>query len=403
MQIHHYLTHIVLVFHCMFYTPPFTQHHARGGGPSGPPPVTVPNPLIHFRSDNCSPLSAPQNFTVTRVSDGAYSTDDTVVCKVYPYVIVAGSKVFSPNFAQATLTFAQNNSCASWSWDAVYGADGYRLINNNTGAGDQYQDVTTTALVDNISGGSYAYGYTGVWTPGGTVTPVQSATTTVLDLSGNGYNAVQATAANKPVVIYSQLNGQPCIRFDGVNDGVETSVFTQQNTALTILAVGQLRSTANGQYLFQLRTDGPLSGGPRAGMAFTTSGGFFTLRSEVPTSYTSGLATNTNPFVALIQIPYGSSTATLRINGATVLTTSFFASGIDDVRLGSGQSSGPAAAVDWYQFKVWTSTLTSAQYRQEEAAALSFYGLGSGGSLLMWSPGQCLCPKPGDQLAYAYS
>jgi hypothetical protein len=52
--------------------------------------------------------------------------------------------------------------------------------------------------------------------------------TTWYDQSGNGYNATQTTAANQPQIVSSGSilteNGKPAVEFDGINDGLLSSV-----------------------------------------------------------------------------------------------------------------------------------------------------------------------------------
>lgn len=51
--------------------------------------------------------------------------------------------------------------------------------------------------------------------------------TKVYDQTGNGRNIAQATAANQPQLILSCLGSLPCMRFDGVNDYLDTTAFAQ--------------------------------------------------------------------------------------------------------------------------------------------------------------------------------
>jgi len=50
--------------------------------------------------------------------------------------------------------------------------------------------------------------------------------TTWSDLSGNGYDATQATAAKKPIYKVNIVNGKPIVRYDGNDDEVEASFST---------------------------------------------------------------------------------------------------------------------------------------------------------------------------------
>ena len=50
--------------------------------------------------------------------------------------------------------------------------------------------------------------------------------TTWYDQSGNGYNAVQTTAANQPLYVASGQNGKPVGRWDGINDSLIVASIT---------------------------------------------------------------------------------------------------------------------------------------------------------------------------------
>lgn len=55
------------------------------------------------------------------------------------------------------------------------------------------------------------------------------------DLSGNGRNAVQATAADQPVFVANAVNGRPVVRTDGVTEYMTVAGFSF--TAITIILV----------------------------------------------------------------------------------------------------------------------------------------------------------------------
>jgi hypothetical protein len=62
------------------------------------------------------------------------------------------------------------------------------------------------------------------------------AVTTWADLSGNGNDATQATGSKKPTYQTNELNGRPVVRFDGVDDWVE-SPLSFSSDFLTVFAV----------------------------------------------------------------------------------------------------------------------------------------------------------------------
>lgn len=109
------------------------------------------------------------NVMVSLEYDAGYAYDNTmkydVNARIYPYRIVGGIKYFSVMYAEGTTVTADQSSIpfrSVMSWDAVTGADGYRvvLLNASTPVSpgtppyapfnyDYYVDVVTNSLVDN--------------------------------------------------------------------------------------------------------------------------------------------------------------------------------------------------------------------------------------------------------------
>ena len=58
------------------------------------------------------------------------------------------------------------------------------------------------------------------------------------DKSGNGRNAVQATAANQPTYNSTAYNGKPVLQFDGTSDFLSVGTASLQNTGLNVFVVG---------------------------------------------------------------------------------------------------------------------------------------------------------------------
>lgn len=85
------------------------------------------------------------------------------------------------------------------------------------------------------------------------------------DSSGNGKDATQATSAKKPVFKTAIRNGLPVIRFDGVDDWLQTPNITW-GTTVSIFVVCTTTSTANGDVVniysnaigsvYEMRVDG---------------------------------------------------------------------------------------------------------------------------------------------------
>lgn len=70
------------------------------------------------------------------------------------------------------------------------------------------------------------------------------------DLSGNNYNATQATSANRPTFRTNQINGKPAVIFDGTNDTLSvpssTSIFKfLHSTDSTVFIVARAGTTSD--------------------------------------------------------------------------------------------------------------------------------------------------------------
>lgn len=89
-----------------------------------------------------------------------------------------------------------------------------------------------------------------------TVTTVSGAVSQWNDKSGNGRNATQSTADNRPTYTSSGLNSRNVITFDGANDWIAcaTSVFSLQ-LAFSWFAVARRSTTAAAATLFSERVN----------------------------------------------------------------------------------------------------------------------------------------------------
>jgi hypothetical protein len=103
------------------------------------------------------------------VSLGSYIAGDSVAIRVYAYKTIGSTVVYSPTPAESSTVTSNDVFSINWSWDAVAGAEGYRLVRNFSGAGfTQFQDV---GAVTSLADPSYP------WVDGNTVTPTNSQTT----------------------------------------------------------------------------------------------------------------------------------------------------------------------------------------------------------------------------------
>lgn len=87
-----------------------------------------------------------------------------------------------------------------------------------------------------------------------TITLNGSAVSQWNDKSGNGYNASQITANNQPAYTSNARNGLAAVTFDGSNDSLVTSSFSDGWTAFTSFIVYQATGIANGFCLLWTRS-----------------------------------------------------------------------------------------------------------------------------------------------------
>jgi hypothetical protein len=96
---------------------------------------------------------------------GPYAANDSVAIRVYAYRTVPENsiQIFSRVPAQSAAVTSNDVFAVNWTWDAVPGAEGYRLLRNyNSGGYNDYVDVIgATSYNDNAP----------VWQSGNTVTP----------------------------------------------------------------------------------------------------------------------------------------------------------------------------------------------------------------------------------------
>lgn len=84
--------------------------------------------------------------------------------------------------------------------------------------------------------------------------------TTWTDLSGNGNDATQSTAAAKPTYKTNIINGRPVVRFDGVDDYLSStgvvSGFAAQDQPLTVFAVVKANDISVNRAIWSLGSSG---------------------------------------------------------------------------------------------------------------------------------------------------
>ncbi|HEX5222099.1 MAG TPA: hypothetical protein VFZ59_21225 [Verrucomicrobiae bacterium] len=143
---------------------------ANGGAPVNAPIIYPSNQwqtVTFWRGTNAS-IGDSANPTGNPTSVTGYQPNDFVSIQAYASLSLPnGGRVYSANPAQSADVTSNDVFSVEWTWDAVPGADGYRLLRSWNFAGfTEYQDVTANSLTDTNGG----------WTLGDTVTPTSSQT-----------------------------------------------------------------------------------------------------------------------------------------------------------------------------------------------------------------------------------
>jgi hypothetical protein len=162
----------------------------------------------------------------------------THTIRIFPYKLVSGVQIFSLGYLELSVTDDGSFRLygIDWEWEAVVGADGYRVLKSDPSHGlafDYSVDLSAPSFVDSF----YEY-----FTGDGTVTPNDLSPAGEgdpvylwQDQSGNGNDAVQPTWAARPSFLTGVVNGRPVLSFDAVDDGMFTGAVP--GTELTALAV----------------------------------------------------------------------------------------------------------------------------------------------------------------------
>lgn len=169
------------------------------------------------------------------------------------------------------------------------------------------------------------------------------------DSSGNNRSLSQATSGKTPVFKSNVLNGKPVVRFDGVDDLLQTSAFTLNQTH-EILVVGRYRTaygTGDGPFI-----DG-LSGRCAMGRSSAThvdlyagDGGNFNV-TTTPESW------------HVYDAKFAGASSQLRIDGGTATTASAGTSNPGGITLGNDPAEDAPGAVDIAEVLVYSRALTT--------------------------------------------
>ena len=149
------------------------------------------------------------------------------VIRIYPYQMRNGQKYFSPNYAEVTVQddYSSNYYTVHWSWDAVPGADGYRVMKYCSSGSPNYDYAVDVAVCELVDGSAGTFSYETSVEPVSGADPAGDTDLVGIwqDQSGLNHHAVQSNPTRMPVLAVNVLNGKPVMRFDAADDGMWTN------------------------------------------------------------------------------------------------------------------------------------------------------------------------------------
>ncbi|MFM6606057.1 MAG: hypothetical protein ACKPH3_18615 [Dolichospermum sp.] len=158
------------------------------------------------------------------------------------------------------------------------------------------------------------------------------------DKSGNGRNAIQATAANQPTYSVEIFNNKPGLSFDGVNDFLVATYSSINFVGCSIFIIGNLNSSSGANTGVITLNDGVNLDFQTNGIIGWASGNSNNLPSGADSRYNNGsigvsnavLAMNTNYLYSFI------SNSGIRINGTLAFSGDNGSVTIPNTQLGVG-------------------------------------------------------------------
>lgn len=194
--------------------------------------------------------------------------------------------------------------------------------------------------------------------------------TTWYDQSGNGYNAVQTTAANQPLYVASGQNDKPVVQMDGTSDFMVLPTTGYDIGNLASIVTAQLVTTDN-DFILVLSTN---AGGdfrwyaPRA-----YAGNLFFGYSTDQFKIAAGVA-DTDPHIFALSAKAAGAAA--RIDGVQVGTT-VQATGLSPNvgKIGSLNSASDWAGAVLMELILLSGTFTPTDVASVEVAANSYWGV----------------------------
>lgn len=189
------------------------------------------------------------------------------------------------------------------------------------------------------------------------------------DQSGNGNDAVQATAANQPLYVANQLNGEPVIRFDGSNDYliIADDATMRGMYGLSIYVVGKRYSTYS-CYLNSWEGGSDIRNHYIFGNNFGAKADFYTGTSisSVGGSYTYTVTTS----YYLLNGIYNGSKMYIYANGSLDATTynqtGHIGTGIKDTYIGTIYNLSYFTQIDVCEIIMYSNSNSTVQRQQVE-------------------------------------
>lgn len=178
------------------------------------------------------PPTVPTNLEATAVTPSSISfrwsasADNNGVAgyRVYRNGIEAGTSV-SSSFTDAGLSAGAAYAYSVRAYDAASNSSGLSAV------------LTTNTLTAGVGGAVPTHGLAFWVKADAGITLDGSGVSEWADQSGYGRHAVQPAAASQPALVPNALNGQPALRFDGLNDSLEFNLPINGSTGLTIVLV----------------------------------------------------------------------------------------------------------------------------------------------------------------------
>lgn len=190
-----------------------------------------------------------------------------------------------------------------------------------------------------------------------------SAVSSLIDLSGNGYDASQTTGSKQPTYQQSVFGGQPSIRFDGSDDQL---IHTASNTSsCVIIAAYQTRSSQD--FYRGIVALGPADEGGTMLLSVVNAGNWGTFTTSQQQANT--LVSTSTPSILTLKDD-ASNGGTFFLNGSNDGTWSGNSSGQNDKHIGG--VSGQSANID--VGSIWALSYVSDSVRKliEKSIGFSF-------------------------------